>query len=465
MRQTMELTQYEKMTGTPIPKLIMTLSVPSIISMLINNIYNLVDTAFVGQLGTSASGAVGVVFGFMAIIQAFGFMFGQGCGSILSRALGRQDKDSASVHASAGFFGSMLCGLLITLVGFLWLDDIVMLLGSTDTIAPYAKTYIFYILMAAPFMSGSLTLNNVLRYEGKASLGMVGLMSGAILNMIGDPILMFGLNMGIAGAGLSTAISQVISWMILLFMFLAGKTETRLGFEKAAHAGFAVYGNIMATGFPSLLRQGLNSLTTVLLNSRCSVYGDAAVAGMSIVSRIIFFTFSIALGVGQGFQPVSAFNYGAGKYSRVRKGFRFTALAAEGIIVAGCILLIGFSGHLIGLFRDDPAVIAVGTRALRLQALSNLLLPICMSIEMLLQSTGKRFGASFISALRSGIIFIPMLFVLSHYRGLAGIQEAQPLSLVLSLPLTIPFAVYYFRKLPKEDVISQVKPEQEEQAG
>ena len=445
------MTQYEKMTGTPIPRLIMGLSVPSIITMLINNIYNLVDTAFVGQLGTSASGAVGIVFGFMAIIQAFGFMFGQGAGSILSRALGRQDKESASAHASAGFFGSMLCGLLITLIGFLWLDDIVMLLGSTDTIAPYAKTYIAYILVAAPFMSGSLTLNNFLRYEGKAALGMIGLMSGAILNIIGDPILMFGMNMGIAGAGLSTAVSQIISWVILLFMFSSGKTESKLSFSKALRVGPLIYGNIMATGFPSLLRQGLNSLTTVMLNSQCRVYGDAAVAGMSIVSRIIFFAFSIAIGIGQGFQPVSAFNYGAGKYSRVRKGYRFTALASESIIVVGCALLIIFSNHLIGLFRDDPAVIAVGTRALRLQALANLVLPVCMTTEMLLQSTGKRFGASFLSALRNGILFIPALYLLAYFRGLAGIQEAQPLSMALALPLTIPVAVYYFRKLPKQD--------------
>lgn len=448
--QKKEISQYDKMTKTPVSKLILTLSVPSIISMLINNIYNLVDTAFVGQLGTSASGAVGVVFGFMAIIQAFGFMFGQGAGSILSRALGQQDKESASVSVSVGFFGAMICGLFITIIGFLWLDDIVMLLGSTRTIAPFAKVYISYILVAAPFMSGSLALNSALRYEGKAALGMVGLMTGAVLNMIGDPILMFYLHMGIAGAGLSTAISQVVSWFILVFMFLNGKTETSLSFQKAIHAGGAVFGNIVATGFPSLLRQGLNSLTTVLLNSKCAVYGDAAVAGMSIVSRIIFFAFSIALGIGQGFQPVSAFNYGAGRYSRIRKGFQFTLLAAEGIIIAGCVILIIFSGNLISIFRDDPEVIMVGTRALRLQALANLLLPICMMTEMLFQSTGRRVGASFLSALRSGLLFIPLLLLLSHFRGLAGIQEAQPLSLLLSVPLTIPFAVVFFKRLPVE---------------
>ena len=451
MQARQEMTQYEKMTGTPIPRLILTLSVPSIISMLINNIYNLVDTAFVGRLGTSASGAVGIVFGFMAIIQAFGFMFGQGSGSILSRALGHQDKESASLHASAGFFGALLGGLLITAIGFLWLDDIVMLLGSTETIAPYAKTYITYILIASAFMSSSLTLNNILRYEGKAALGMIGLMTGAILNMVGDPILMFGLNMGIAGAGLSTAASQIISWFILLFMFLSGKTESKLSLKRALHAGPAIYGNIMATGFPSMLRQGLNSLNTVLLNAQCAIYGDAAVAGMSIVARIIFFAFSVALGVGQGFQPVSAFNYGAGKYSRVRKGYRVTVMISEGIIVVGCVLLLIFSGHLIGLFRDDPEVIAVGTRALRLQALANLFLPICMTTEMLFQSTGKRLGASFLSALRNGLFFIPLLLILSHFRGLAGIQETQPLAILLAVPVTLLFAVAFFRKLPKED--------------
>ena len=451
MSKTAKKTQYEKMTETPISKLVVTLSIPTIASMLVTNIYNLVDTAFVGRLGTSASGAVGIVFGFMSIIQAFGFMFGQGSGSILSRALGSQDRESATVHASVGFVGSFMCGLIISLFGFLLLDDIVIFLGSTLTIAPYAKTYISFILAAAPFMCSSFTLNNLLRYEGKASLGMIGLMFGAILNMVGDPILMFGLGMGIAGAGLSTALSQIVSWGILLYMFLGGHTESKINLIKAFQAGPAVVGNIMATGFPSLLRQGLNSLTTVLLNSRCGVYGDAAVAAMSIVSRIVFFTFSIALGVGQGFQPVSAYNYGARKYSRIREGYRFTAMLAEGIILVGVTILIVFASPLIRLMRDDPEVIEIGTRALRLQALSNLFLPPCMVTEMLYQSTGHRAGATMLSALRSGLLFIPSLLILSSVRGLAGIQEAQPLSVVLSFPFTVMFAVMFFRKLPTMD--------------
>ncbi len=446
------MTQYDKMTGTPIPKLILTLSVPTIISMLVTNIYNLVDTAFVGKLGTSASGAVGVVFGFMAIIQAFGFMFGQGSGSIISRALGQHENDTASIHASLGFAASFLCGLFITVIGFIFLDDIIFLLGSTETIAPFAKTYITYILIAAPFMSSSLTLNNILRYEGRASLGMIGLMTGAVLNMIGDPILMFTLKMNIAGAGLSTALSQFVSWCILLGMFLAGRTDTKLGIKQLKQGNFFMLLNIMATGFPSLLRQGLNSITTVMLNSCCAVYGDAAVAAMSIVTRVIFFAFSIALGIGQGFQPVSGFNYGAGKYDRLRKAFIFTVIISEAIIVIGCTILIIFSGSIIGIFRDDEEVINIGVRALRLHALANIVLPPCMAIEMLFQSTGKRLGASVLSSLRNGLFFIPVLYILARCRGLAGIQEAQPIALLMSLPVTIPFGIIFFRRLPKEDV-------------
>lgn len=445
------MTQYQKMTETPVPKLILTLSVPTIISMMVTNIYNLVDTAFVGKLGTSASGAVGIVFGFMAVIQAFGFMFGQGSGSIVSRLLGKCDKENASLNASAGFFASFFCGLLVTVFGYIFLDDIVYFLGSTDTIAPYAKTYISYVLAAAPFMSSSFTLNNILRYEGKASLGMVGMLAGAVLNMAGDPIFMFAMNMGISGAGLSTALSQFISWLLLIGVFVTGRSDTVISIKNLCAGTVMRLLNIIGTGFPSMLRQGLNSLTTILLNSRCAEYGDAAVAAMSIVTRIIFFSFSIALGVGQGFQPVAGFNFGAGKYSRLKKAFYFAGAVAEGIVFIGFIVLTALSGNLISLFRDDPDVVAVGTRALRLQAAAQMVLPPCMMVEMLYQCTGKKLGASVLSSLRSGLLFIPCLLLLSHFRGLSGIQEAQPAALLLSLPVTMPFALHFFRNLPQEN--------------
>lgn len=443
--------QYIKMTETPIPRLITALSVPAIISMLITNVYNLVDTAFVGRLGTSASGAVGVVFGFMSIIQAFGFMFGQGSGSILSRALGARDEEKATMIASTGIIGSFLCGCLITLAGIIWLDPIVYGLGSTETIAPFAKTYISYILAAAPFMAASLTMNNILRYEGKAALGMVGLMTGAILNMAGDPVFMFGMRMGIAGAGLSTALSQVISFGILLYMFLSGRTQCRFRISAARLTDLFVVGDIMATGFPSLLRQALNSVATVVLNTRAAFYGDAAVAAMSITSRIVFFVFSIAIGIGQGFQPVSGYNYGAKRYDRVREGYRFTALAAEALVALFAAVTFLKADRLIGIFRDDPEVIRIGIRALKLQMAAILFLPPCTATEMLFQSTGRRLLASFMSMLRSGLIFIPLIIIMARLRGLAGIQEAQPLAYIISFPIAMYTGWDFFHRLPDRE--------------
>ena len=442
--------QYKKMTETPVHKLIITLSIPTIISMLVTSIYNMVDTAFVGQLGTSASGAVGVVFGFMAVIQAIGFMFGQGSGSILSRLLGRKDYEQASVVGSTGFFCGLFAGFIILILGLIFINPLIYLLGSTKTIAPYSRIYITYILFSCPLMITSFILNNILRYEGKASLGMIGLFTGSVLNMIGDPILMFGLHMGIAGAGLSTALSQCVSFLILLSMFITGKTQSKISIRMISR-DLSVPADICSTGFPSLIRQSMASIATMLLNREAGVYGDAAVAAMSIVSRISMFVFSFALGIGQGFQPVSAFNYGAGKYSRVRKGFRVTFFLGESLLIVISLLVILHSGSLIRLFRDDPEVIRIGTRALRLYCASLVFIPFGMIAEMLLQSTGYRLQASIISSLRSGVIMIPTLILLAHLRGLSGIQEAQPLSYVVTIIPAICMMIWFFRRLPAED--------------
>ncbi|MBR2822834.1 MAG: MATE family efflux transporter [Clostridia bacterium] len=440
--------QYEKMTRTSIPKLIALLSVPTILSMLVTNIYNLVDTAFVGRLGTSQSGAVGVIFGFMSIIQAVGFMFGQGAGSIMARCLGAQDEETASRTASTGLFFSFSLGLVISLVTLPLRDQIVRLLGSTETIAPHARAYLDWILIAAPFMTGGYTLNNLLRYEGKASLGMVGLMVGAVLNIALDPLLMFTFGLGLAGAAIATASSQIISFFILLSMFLRGRTSVRLSPRKIQPTSLGV---IMTTGLPSMLRQALNSIATILLNSSAAPFGDEAVAAMSIVSRISFFVFALALGIGQGFQPVSAFNYGAGKFARLRKAFRVTVIMSEGAILIAAAVCFLLSGQLIGVFRNDPRVIEIGVRALRLQMATVIFLPFTMCAEMLYQSTGHRLGASFMSSARSGLFFIPTLLILSRLRGLSGIQEAQPIAYLLAVPLSAAFILHFMRALPKED--------------
>ena len=443
-------TQYDKMTKQPVGSLVITLGIPTTISMLVTNIYNMVDTMFVGKLGTSASGAVGIVFGFMSILQAFGFLFGQGAGSIISRRLGNKDEDSASVVASTAFFSSMFMGLLIGILGTVFNTKMVYLLGSTDTILPYAKTYSLFILAAAPFMTSTFTMNNILRFEGKASLSMVGLMTGAILNMVGDPILMFGLDMGIAGAGLSTAISQFISFCVLLSMFLSGKTQSKLSVRKITRE-FNVLFDIVATGFPSLVRQGLQAVSTMILNQQARIYGDAAVAAMSIVSRISFFIFAVGLGIGQGFQPVCGFNYGARKFSRVKEAFSFTLVAGEVLLGMFAVAGLLFSNQAIAVFRDDAEVIAFGTPALRYQCMALFLNPLIVLSNMTLQSTGQRAWATFLSMMRSGLYLIPMIYILTYTMGARGIQLAQPVSDVLSFATALPVIVNFIRKLPEDE--------------
>ncbi len=453
MAQTIEKKQsqhFERMTTAEVTPLIVRLSVPSILTMLVTNVYNLADTAFVGRLGTSASGAVGIVFAYMSIIQALGFMFGQGAGSILSRALGARDQEYADRTASTCFFCSLGFGLLLALFSRILIDPLILVLGSTGTIAPYAKIYISYILLAAPFMTASFTMNQILRYEGKSALGMIGMMTGGILNIIGDPILMFRFRMGIAGAGLSTCLSQIIGFGILLWMFLGGRSLSRISPRYFSCDSKHIL-DIMATGLPSTLRQAMLSISAMMMNSCSAVYGDAAVAAMSIVSRIVNFAFSIAVGVGQGFQPVCAFNYGAARYSRVRKAYRATVKMGYimlGIMVAGLLVR---AGSLIGIFRDDPDVIGIGTPALKIQAISLLALPMTMTTEMLYQSTGRKWGASVLSLLRCGILFIPTLLIMAKLRGLAGIGESKAISFVLSIFPAWYFRRRFFREMPAED--------------
>lgn len=444
--QQKETDQYKKMTETPVSKLIIMLGIPTTISMLVTNIYNMADTYFVGRIGTSASGAVGIVFGLMAIIQAFGFMFGHGAGSIISRRLGAKDTESASRFASTSFAYSLLAGVVIMILGLIFLNPLMRLLGSTDTILPYARTYAIFILLAAPFMASSCVMNNILRYEGRAAFAMVGLTTGSILNIFGDWVLMVIFDFGIVGAGISTAVSQIISFLILLFMFLSGRTESKFS-PKWITKDINDVLLICKTGFPSLMRQGLSSVSTMLLNGQAGVYGDAAVAAMAIVNRISFFIFSAGLGIGQGFQPVSAFNYGAKKYDRVKKGFFFTLGAGE--ILMGIIAVAGmaYSSHLIGFFRNDYEVIEIGNRALMAQLIALFFQPLSICANMMFQSIGKNKTATFLSVLRSGLFFIPVLIILSQVMGLAGVEISQSVADVMTFAVSVPFTLRFFHEL------------------
>lgn len=423
--------QFIKMTETPLIKLLIGLAIPAVISMTVTNIYNIADTAFVGSLGTSQSGATGVVFSFMTILQSVAFMCGQGSGSIMSRKLGSMENEQATKYSSTGFFLSLTLGALIGIVSLIFMKPFLIVLGSTDTILPYAKIYVSCIAVAAPFFTSSLTLNNLLRYEGKAKLGTLGMMTGAVLNIALDALLMKVFKMGISGAGIATAISQLISFIILVFMFVSGKTQTKIS-VKYISKDLNDTLNIIMTGFPSLIRQGLTGVSAILLNRCAGVYGDPAIAAMSCVSRIGFFSMAVAIGIGQGFQPISSYNFGANKKDRVRKAFKTALIGEEIVIFLLAVPMFIFSPFLISLLRNDPEVIKIGGRALRFFCAAQIFIPLTMMVEMGFQSIGEKWLAILGSSLRSGLLMIPSLIILSYLRGLKGIEEAQPLSFVLS---------------------------------
>ena len=448
--------QFRRMTETPIPQLVLSLAAPTILSMLITSIYNLADTFFVGQISTSASGAVGVVSSLMAIIQALGFMLGHGAGTIISRSLGSRDTTAATRFASTSFFTALVFGVVLAVAGLGTLPHFMMLLGSTETILPHACACARPILIAAPLMISSLVMNNILRYEGKASFAMIGLVTGGVLNIALDPLFMFVFGLGTAGAGIATALSQSISFCILLSMFLRGKTVSQFRLSAVTREA-RDFGRILLGGAPSFGRQGLNSIGGMLLNLAARGYGDAAVAGMSIVSRIFMFIISVAIGVGQGLQPVASFNYGARKYRRVRQAAIFTIEAAFCMLVVLVGLCWVNGDALIRLFRDDPAVTAVALPAFHYQCLAMLLQPIIVVANMTFQSVGASGRATFLACCRQGVFFIPLILILPRTHGLFGVEICQPIADVLTFLASLPFLIAFLQQLGRMDDAEQSK--------
>lgn len=439
---------FKKMTETPIPRLITILAIPTIISMLVSNIYNLADTFFVGKLGVSASGAIGVIFTLMSILQAVGFMLGHGAGSVVSRLLASKNVDKASSFSSTSFYLSLLIGFVFVITGLIFIKPLLYLLGSTSTIYPYAKIYATYIICASPFFMASLVMNNVLRFEGKAIYSMIGLASGSILNIVLDPILIFGFDMGMHGAGLSTAFSQGVSFLVLLILY-SKNAQSKLKIRNISKE-LRTYWVIFKTGLPNLIRQGLNSISSGLLNNIAKPYGDECISALSIVSRINMFLLSIGLGMGQGYQPVAGFNYQAKKYSRVREGFKFTLITSLIMMSTFCLFAVIFSKPFVSLFIDDNKVIEIAVVALRFTVIALLFMPISTVGNMLFQSIGKNLVAAFLSCLRAGLCYIPVLIILSATLKLLGIQMTQMVADILTSIITLPFIISFFKNLPKD---------------
>lgn len=449
--------KFDRMTKTPIPRLIGELAVPTIISMLVTSFYNMADTFFVGKINTSATAAVGIVFPLMAMIQAFGFFCGHGSGNYISRQLGAHNFEDASKMSATGFVTAFVLGLGILVVGFLFTDPLLRIMGSTETILPYARSYMRIILIGAPYMTASLVLNNQLRFQGSAFYSMIGITTGAVLNIVLDPLFIFVLDMGVAGAALATIISQFVSFCLLIVGTFRGG-NLRLN-PKDFSPSLKYYQNIVKGGAPSLFRQGLGSFATVCLNLMAGPYGDAAIAAMSIVTRISQFAASVVIGFGQGFQPVCGFNYGAKLFKRVQEGFWFCVKFCTSVLLVAAVCGWIFSPNLIGIFlKTDPLVIEYGSQALRLQALTFPLVGWITIANMMLQTIGKTVKASLLAMSRQFLFFVPVILTLPGFLGILGVQLSQPIADFCSFLLAVLLSISVLREMSHEqEQLEQLK--------
>lgn len=441
--------RYIYMTQTPVPKLILKLSVPTIISMLVTGIYNSADTFFVGKISTEATAAVGIVFSVMAIIQAIGFMCGQGSGNYLARMLGANDTKQANEVASTGFALSLIIGTLIALVGIFLVEPISNMLGATKTTLADTKNYMRIILLGAPFMTGQFVINNQLRFQGSAIYAMFGLLAGAIANIALDPLFIFVFDLGVSGAALATVSGQIISFIVLMIGSKQG-VNIHIRFKNIKINKHYIL-EIINGGIPSLFRQGLAALATIMLNKIAGEFGgDAAIAGMSVATRTLMLVSSALIGFGQGYQPVCSFNYGANLKKRVKQGYFFCLKYGTLFLIVVAAACFVFAPQIVSYFRDDPDVIAIGSKALRFQAVTLPLMSGIVMTNMMLQSIGAGIKASISSSARSGIFFIPLLFIFSALFGLTGVESAQAAADVCSMVLAIPFAYSELKKMNDE---------------
>lgn len=438
---------YEFLTQAPVSRVILTMAVPTIVSMLVTCLYTIVDTYFVGQLNTQSTAAVGIVFSLMCLIQAIGSFFGHGSGSYMSRELGARRIDNAASMAATGFVYAIITGVAIAAVGLILLQTLSLWLGSTATVLPYTEQYMAIILIGTPFQIASFTLNSQLRMQGNTRHAMWGIVSGAVLNVLLDPLLIFGCSLGLRGAALATVIGQAVSFLILYIMCnRRGATCVGIHLTKFSLRWHYVR-EIIYGGSPSLSRQGLASISVVLLNLAAASYGDAAVAAMSIVSRVTMFVMSVIVGLGQGFQPFCGYCYGARLYARLRQGYWFTVKTGFVFLAIFAAVVYCFAEQTVALFRDDAIVIAVGSTALRWHLVAYPLNAYIMTSNMMLQTTRRPLRANLLASARRGLVFIPFILLLPHLFGLMGVAMCQAVCDVVTFLLAIPIMRLTFKEL------------------
>ena len=443
--------QRKQMLTEPIGPLLFKKAAPTVLIQLITVIYNTADTYFVAKIDTAASAAVGVVFSLMAIIQATGGSIGMGATSLISPMLGQKRVDDASEVGTSAALMSVIAGAVIGLLGLLFLRPLVSLIGARDEVVLYAVDYARFILIAAPFMTSAFVLNNILRSEGQATYSMIAMTTGGVLNLFIDPLLIFTFKMGIAGAALATMLSQMTSFVIMAVIFIRDRSIVRLR-PKYIGKKASVYLHIVRMGVPTLFRQGMASLSSALLNIQAAPFGAAAVAAISIANKIYMLVRHIVLGVGQGFQPIAGYCFGAGRYSRVKRVFWVATAAATVICVSIALAVFFFREPIMVWFRDDPEVVRIGSAMLRFLCVTIPLMGFSTYVNQLYQCLGFAAGATVLASCRQGIFFVPLVFLLPALFGLTGIESVQAGADLLTFFVSIPFLIFFLHKhLSKPD--------------
>ena len=438
--------QYRRMMETPIPRLVTSLAIPTVIGMLITVVYNTADTYFVSQINKSASAAVGAVYAVMAIIQAIGYGLGVGAGSLISRKLGERENEAASRYASSAFFAAVLVGGVISVLGLSVLEPFLRLLGCTDTMMPYAVPYARFILIGAPVSCATFVLSNALRSEGYSTLAMVGVSSGGILNVILDPILIFGLGLETGGAALATVVSQAVSFLILLIFFLSGKSIVRIGPRHVSRT-FADYRLIVTTGLPTICRQSLGSVAAAVLNIQAIAYGgDAAGAAVTIAGKVYVLVRNIVIGFGQGFQPVAGYNYGAGNRRRTWQSFVFASRVGSAVCVLFAVVTALFAEPIMWWFCDDAGVVRIGIWYIYFSGAVMPFMALSTYVNQLYQCLGFKGQATFLASCRQGIFFLPAVLLLPLGMQTLGVVAAQPLADLCTFIVSIPFLILFYRR-------------------
>ena len=439
--------KMELLGNAPIPKALMAMGIPTMLGMMVNAIYNLVDAYFVGGLGTSQMGAISVVYPLGQVVVGLGLLFGNGAASYLSRLLGNGDKEKADKVASTALYSSITVGAIMIIFSVIFLQPILKLLGATDSILPYAITYASIYIVSCIFNVFNVTMTNIVTSEGAAKTTMLALMAGAILNIGLDPVFIYVLDMGVAGAAIATAISQIVSTLVYLTFVLRKKSVYHFKIKNCTFTK-EIMSEIFKIGIPTLVFQILTSLSISLVNTQARPYGDSVIAGMGAVTRVVSMGSLMVFGFIKGFQPIAGYSYGAKKFDRLHEAIKTSIIWSTVFCVIYGVVLTVLSKEIISQFtKGDLEMIRVGTQSLRINGISFILFGFYTVYSSLFLALGKGLAGFILGAYRQGICFVPVILILPMFWGINGILYVQPIADVLSAIITIFMALHLHKEL------------------